>query len=314
MTLEKLSSQPLETIVGASLARFRAMLPREIGLHVALPQPPASLRVRARAGELQDVVLSLCMVALQAMRGEGGAIIVELDDIVIDDVVLDFDAGSLQGGLPPRRHARLLISNNSLGLHSTRHQAMPAPEPGDAAPQITRRSLAEAREIIQQHHGSVTVATEVGVGTSFEVYLPVLAPQPASVDESATAAEKGARRHIIYVDDYEPMRELVGETLADAGFRVSCYEGAREALLAVRGDPMGCDALVSDFKLAGYSGTDLIRHVRDLRPGMPTVLISGYLDESLQAKAREVGADWVISKTSDLEALVGALRELLVRA
>jgi CheY-like chemotaxis protein len=310
MSVEKLASQPLEAIVGAGLARFRASLPRDVGLHVALPQPPASLRVRARASELQDVVVSLCMVAWQAMRGAAGAIIVELDDIVIDEVVLDFDAGSLQGGLPPRRHARLLISNNSQGLHCATHQAMPAPEAGVPAPPATRRSLAEAREIIQQHHGSITVSTEVGVGTSFEVYLPVLAPQ----EEGAAAAEKGARRHIIYVDDYEPMRALVGETLADAGFRVSCYEGAREALTAVRGDPMGYDALVSDFKLSGYTGTDLIRRVRDLRPGMPTVLISGYLDESLQAKAREVGADWVISKTSDLEALVGALRELLVRS
>ncbi|MBC7380924.1 MAG: response regulator [Burkholderiaceae bacterium] len=310
MSAEKLASQPLEAILGAGLARFRASLPRDVGLHVALPQPPASLRVRARAGELQDVVVSLCMVAWQAMRGAAGAIIVELDDIVIDKVVLDFDAGSLQGGLPPRRHARLLITNNSQGLHSATHQAMAAPETGEPAAPATRRSLAEAREIIQQHHGSITVSTEVGVGTSFEVYLPVLAPQ----GDAAAAAEKGARRHIIYVDDYEPMRALVGETLADAGFRVSCYEGAREALTAVRGDPMGCDALVSDFKLSGYTGTDLIRRVRDLRPGMPTVLISGYLDESLQAKAREVGADCVISKTSDLEALVGALRELLVRS
>ncbi|MBC7437525.1 MAG: response regulator [Bdellovibrionales bacterium] len=314
MIPEKFLSQPLEAIVDASLVRFRALLPRDINLYTALPQPPASLRVRARSNELQDVVLSLCMVAWQAMRGEAGAVVVELDEIVIDEVVLDSDAGSLQGGLPPRRHARLVITNNSQVPAGATHRLMAAPQPAEGAQPATRRSLAEAREIIHQHNGSITVSTEVGVGTSFEVYLPVLAVQQPLPDEGAGAAEKGARRHIIYVDDYEPMRALVGETLADAGFRVSCYEGAREALTAMRGDPTGCDALVSDFKLSGYSGTDLIRQARMLRPGLPTVLISGYLDESLQSKAREVGADWVISKTSDLETLVGALRELLLRS
>ncbi len=307
MTNEKPCNQLLTPLVESGLKRFRALLPAEVELAVALPQPPAQPRVRARGDEMQDVVVSLSTVAWQSMRGSATSIIVELDEIVLDEVVLDAGADKLQGGLPPRGYARLVVTNNVQAMDSVSHELITPSQASTHHVSAVRRSLSEVREIIHQHHGTITVSTEVGKGTSFEIYLPLV----GLPEVMPAASGKAGLRHVIYVDDYEAMRDVVGETLADAGFRVSCYESAREALMAVRADPLGCDVLVTDFKLTAYSGTDLIRQLKSLRPSMPTVLISGYVDDALQAKAREAGADWVISKSSDLETLIAALRELV---
>ncbi len=146
---------------------------------------------------------------------------------------------------------------------------------------------------------------EPGRGTAFEIHLPTV----LSMD--TPDANPGAdNKHIVYVDDYGAMRELISETLPDAGFRVTCYENGKTALAAIQANPSACDALVTDYRLRGYSGIELLTQIRSTCPGLPVILISGYVDEALKAKARENGALLVISKSRDVSELCIALRRL----
>ena len=306
---EGLVNQELEPIVMRALQRFRSLLPGEFELALALSHEHP--HIRAHADRLEHALLSIFIVAWHSMVGVATQIVVEMDEVVLDDVVLNPDADKLQGGLPPRRYARLIVSNNRRVTAGPFHTRVPAPAQIDDRPASARRlPLVEVRNIIVRHQGMLNLSPEPGRGTTFDIYLPTALPP-----EAPAFSESGPdTKHIIYVDDYEPMRVLVSDTLPDAGFRVSCYESAQEALAALHADPLGCDAVVSDFRLQAYSGIDLLRQIKLLRADLPVIIISGYVDEALKSKAHEEGAALVISKANDLSALCVALHDLLGHA
>ena len=298
-------NQGLEPIVAHALQRFRALLPGEVELAVELIHEHP--QVRAHADRLEQALVSVFIVAWHSMVGQATQIVVEMSEVLLDDVVLDPDAGKLQGGLPPRRYARLVVSNSSRLTAGPAHRLMPAPTQIDDRPSSARRlPLVEISKIIAQHHGMITASPEPGRGTAFDIYLPTALPR-----ETPAAHSSGADlRHIVYVDDYEAMRGLVSEALSDAGFRVTCYESGRDALPALQADPSGCDAVVTDYRLQGYSGIELLKQIKRLRADLPVIIMSGYVDDALRASAHEAGAALVMSKTHDLSELCIALREL----
>jgi CheY-like chemotaxis protein len=300
--------QGLEPIVASALRRFRALLPADVKLAVEyFCEDP---RVRADADQLELAFLSIFIIAWQSTAGLAAHMMVSFSEVLLDGLVMDSAADKLQGGLPPRCYGWLSVSNSSRETPGAFHELIPAPSlVDDRASSARRLQLAEVREVIALHQGKITVLPEAGHGTAFEVYLPTVLGLEV---ESGGVAGVGVK-HIVYVDDYEAMRALISETLPDAGFSVTCYESGRTALEAIKADPFGCDAVVTDYQLLGYSGIDLLAHIKRIRPDLPVIIISGYVDEALKTKAREGGALMVISKSRDLSELYLALRKVLWR-
>jgi CheY-like chemotaxis protein len=299
----------IKPILNRTLARFRALLPIEVELVVEVSHDDP--RIRAHEHHIEEALLSAYMVAWQSMRGLAKQIMVEMKEILLDDVVLDPDAEKLGGGLPPRTYAWIVISNNSRIQAGPFHTLVPVPKKVDDSPSSARRlKLLEIRKVVDLHHGWMTVETEPEKGTTFEIYLPTAIPlEVPALNESGSDI-----KHIMYVDDYDAMRELISEMLPDAGFHVSCYESGNEALAAFLASPFKYDALISDYRLQGASGIDLMRQIKAMRPDLPVIIISGYVDSVLKAKAIDEGASLVISKSSDLSELCTQLRSLLQTA
>jgi CheY-like chemotaxis protein len=300
--------QSLEAIVTAALQRFRALLPADIDLAVDyFCEDP---HVRADAGQLEEALLSVLIISWQSMAGVTDQIVVSLQEVLLEGGTLNKGAHKKHGGLPPKSYGWLSVSNSSREALSNFHQLLPPPGAGDDRAASARRlQVAEVQDIIAAHQGMMTVSTEPGRGTAFEIHLPtVLAAGARPASASAEAI-----KHIIYVDDYEAMRALISETLPDAGFRVTCFESGPKALAAIKADPQGCDAVVTDYQLLGFSGLDLLTEIKRIRPDLPTIIISGYVDASLKTKAKALGALLVISKSRDLNELYHALRQVLWR-
>ena len=176
----------------------------------------------------------------------------------------------------------------------------------------TGLGLSVAHGIVEEHHGAISVDSTPGLGTTFHVWLPLAAESTAGADESgfdALQTEEGDER-IVVVDDDEFMRFVVKRILLKKGYRVTCFASAREALLAIQADPYGVDLVLTDFNMPDGSGLELARELVALRPGLPIIVSSGFVDDDLQQRAIAAGATRILAKER-MEQLGPVLRSVL---
>jgi two-component system, cell cycle sensor histidine kinase and response regulator CckA len=298
-----LINQDFSDIFDSALRRFGGLLPPETEVVVDLMNEHP--RVRADRASLESVILSASLLAWYSSRAASSQVVIESSEIMLDNIVLDGDAEVLQGGLPPRLYARLVFSNSQLNPPSGLHLPMRHTPDSGASPHRLR--LPQMQAVMAQHKGTITTFGDTGRGTAFEIYIPTALPFARS-DVGPTGSSV---KHIVYIDDYKEMRELASEVLADAGFRISSFERASEVLNLLGAGKLDCDALVSDYKLIDLTGIDLLRQVKALRPELPVIIVSGYVDAALRSQAQASGAEMVLSKSDDFNELCIALRHIL---
>jgi len=135
----------------------------------------------------------------------------------------------------------------------------------------------------KQSGGVVRVESQVGAGTTVEMWLPV-APEDGPVSARRGIAELAAQAspslNILLVDDHDGVRATTAAMLEDLGHRVVDVEDGFGALELVRTSPEAFDVVLTDYAMPRLSGTDLIRRLRELRPRLPAVIITGYAEPS----------------------------------
>ena len=132
----------------------------------------------------------------------------------------------------------------------------------------------------------------------------------AAVAGEVAAAPEAVTAHILYVDDDEALVFLVTRLLERRGFRVSAYTDQRLALDALRADPNGVALLVTDYNMPGMSGLDVAREARVIRSNLPVAVVSGFVDEKLQALAKEAGVRELIFKANVAEEFCNTVERL----
>jgi CheY-like chemotaxis protein len=180
----------------------------------------------------------------------------------------------------------------------------------------TGLGLAVVHGIVTSMGGALSVSSKPGQGSCFEVWLPLLdVPERARVvpadAEAPLPATEGSARHVVCVDDDEPMLLMVDRWLTRRGYRVSAYANPEAALAAVREAPMDVDIVVTDFHMPGMSGLALAEALNALRPDLPIVLSSGYVTDELLRNARRCGVREVIYKEDTIDQLGPLLQRLL---
>lgn len=114
------------------------------------------------------------------------------------------------------------------------------------------------------------------------------------------------RQRIFFVDDEPKIQELVGDTLKKAGFRVSCFASAVDCLEKLRTDR--CDLLITDVKLPGMGGLELLAEVKRFFPSLSVVVITGYGDIPMAVRAMKAGAVDFIEKPLEKQTLLSAVK------
>jgi DNA-binding NtrC family response regulator len=109
---------------------------------------------------------------------------------------------------------------------------------------------------------------------------------------------------ILVVDDELSLAENVAEILAGAGHQADVATSAEEALVHLRIGPDGADLLVTDYRLPGATGADLIRSIRSLGNRIPALVITAYADDEIAESAMSAGAEHILGKPVDFERLL----------
>jgi two-component system response regulator FixJ len=118
-------------------------------------------------------------------------------------------------------------------------------------------------------------------------------------------------QHIFFVDDQQNVREVIGETLKQLGLKVRCFATAEDCLRQLRSQR--CDLLITDLRMPGMSGLELLTQAKRLIGWMPVLVVSGYGDVPTAVAAAKAGADDFIEKPLEKEAFLGKVTSILRR-
>jgi CheY-like chemotaxis protein len=169
----------------------------------------------------------------------------------------------------------------------------------------TGLGLSLVHGIVTQLGGAIDVASIVGAGSTFTVYLPRCGDVAAPVDERESAVPRGTGQRVLIVDDEESLVQLAARMLEDLGYAPVGFTSGTAALAAFRADPQRFDALITDERMPEMSGAELIREMRVTRDSMPVVLMSGYLG------ATQGEADVVLQKPLSRRDFAASLAKVL---
>jgi CheY-like chemotaxis protein len=170
----------------------------------------------------------------------------------------------------------------------------------------TGLGLALVHSVVSEHKGFIDVASELGRGTTFTVWIP-RSYEEEGVASGAQALPMGEGQVILAVDDEIDVLHALEEMLAQLGYEPVGFNDSREALKAIRADPRRFDAIVSDEVMPEIIGTQLATEVRKLNPTMPIVIASGYGGAGFEARALAAGVNRVLRKPYRMAEIAEAL-------
>jgi PAS domain S-box-containing protein len=278
----------VQSIVVEALEMLSASLPDNIRLEQALTADNSA--VIGDATQIHQVVLNLCTNAVQAMKS-GGTL-----EVRLDVVKLDAPRTVITGVLPPAEYVQLCVHDTGSGIEPQLRDRIFDPFFTTKGVGVgTGLGLSLVHGIVIDLGGGVDMASEVGRGTMFSVFLP----QRGHVDPAADADEsipRGNGAAVMLVDDEETLVRLGEEMIAGFGYEAVGFTSAVEALEEFRADPQRFAAVLSDETMPGMTGSQLTEKIVAIRPDMPVILMSGYAGPTLGARARSVGARDVLSK------------------
>ncbi len=297
----------LADVIQETMQLVKVTLPPLVELQVAMD--PSTPPVMADATQIEQVLLNLCTNAIHALDRQAGVIRIELSHSLRSPE----DGTERRSGLRGQ-HIKLQVSDTGSGMEEATLQRVFEPFfTTKPVGQGTGLGLSVVHGIMRAHQGSVRVHSVPGKGSTFTLYFPVAdAPvQRIVITPASPKPVVGHGERVMYVDDDEALVFLVKRLLTRKGFQVTTFLDPRAALAALRADPMQCDLLVTDFNMPGYSGVDLLRDVRLIRPTLPVALASGYVTPEIERDALAAGARALIHKPNDVDELCSTVQKLL---
>ncbi|MBI1875907.1 MAG: response regulator [Acidobacteria bacterium] len=250
------------------------MLRRLIGENIVFRTKLASeLRpVKADPGQIQQVLLNLVVNARDAMP-DGGAVTIETANVQLDATYLGMVHSSLKAG----GYVMLSVTDTGTGMDAETLSHLFEPFFTTKGLKGTGLGLATVYGVVQQSGGDILPDSEPGRGTTFRIYLPQATADLAEQRLETPAALAGEER-VLIVEDEGPVRALVTAMLRRQGYDVLEAASAEEALALEEKDGDDIDLLVADVVMPGLSGTELTQRMKDLRPRMKVLFISGHTD------------------------------------
>ncbi len=302
----KKESLDLNTVLTSLLKMLRRLLPETI----AIDHIPGHLlgRILGDAAQLEQVVVNLCVNARDAMP-RGGRIQIETQNVLINGEYRKTHAWA-----KPGRYVLLSVSDSGLGIPPDNLDRIF--EPFFTTKEIghgTGLGLSTVYGVISKHDGMVNVYSEVNRGSVFKIYLPINETSAAQVSREALEPVAGGTETVLLAEDEPQVLEVVRTMLERAGYTVVSAANGAEALARFRERPETFDLLLLDVIMPGLNGVEVAQAARDLRPGCPVLLASGYTAGVLDLAPLDLALP-LLAKPYDPDTLLRAIRRALTRS
>ncbi len=295
----------LESVIDETLGMISSTIPRNVVVEKKIGT--TELVVNADPSRMGQVIMNLLINAIHAMP-DGGTMRVALStcysasedetDDLADDVQFPC--------------AKLSVFDSGTGMDDSAKQQIFDPffttkKPGEG----TGLGLSVVYGIIKDHGGAISCVTGLHKGTAFHIYLPIIRNEVVTTEEKALIPLRGNER-ILFVDDEEPIVEMMTESLETLGYDIKAFCDSEKALEEFRNKPESFDLVLTDHMMPGLSGIDLSREIISIRPDIPVLLYTGY-DPSIASGSKLPGISAILNKPVEISEVSRAIQEAVNR-
>jgi PAS domain S-box-containing protein len=274
----------------------------EIREHVG----PETGFVLADPSQIHQIVMNLCNNSAYAMRETGGVLHVGLAEVEVDR-----DMATRHPDIKPGPFVRLTITDTGTGmapdvLERAFDPFFTTKRPGEGS----GMGLAVVHGIVRDYDGAVTVYSEVGMGTTFNIFFPSVPSKEIQTQETLEILPKG-KESILLVDDEETQVQSMRNMLKRLGHRVVAKTDPEEALKAFRNDPSQFDLVITDQTMPRLSGAHLAEEILRLKPGLPIILCTGFSEKVDAHGAHSMGISRFLMKPFSIREMAAAINQAL---
>jgi two-component system cell cycle sensor histidine kinase/response regulator CckA len=307
----KQTMQPKTLALGDVIGELAQMLRRLLGEGITLAvEKEADLwPVHADEAQLSNALINLVVNARDAMPG-GGTVTIKTGNESVG-------AASTLGTaiMPAGDYVTIEVIDTGIGMSKEIQSKIFDPFfTTKPVGQGTGLGLATVYGIVKQSGGFITVDSEVGMGTAFKIYLPrQRAESIAPVEALAPAPPRDVTGQdtILLVEDEEAVRSFAARALRMRGYNVLEASGGEEALEIVQSGRSEIHLLITDVVMPNMDGPTLVRHVKELKPELRVIFMSGYAEEAFRRNDQNSEDIHFLPKPFGLKQLAAKVKDVI---
>jgi PAS domain S-box-containing protein len=292
----------ISSIIKEVLKLLRASLPSSIEIRQNIGNGVAC----ADATQIHQVLINLCTNAAHAMSDKG---ILEVSLTRVDSSKSDLPDQAIVD-LKPGQYLKLSVSDTGTGIDGRTRQRIF--DPYFTTKEVGKGSglgLAVVHGIVRRHEGTITVQSEPGKGTTFDVYIPAAEARTGMVAKIGQVVQSGTER-ILLIDDEQIVVETETAILEELGYKVTSETNSLRALEIFHSGPDEFDLIVTDHTMPKMSGIDLSKEIRQMRPDIPIILCTGFSEKVTMAIAVDLGVEFLM-KPFSMKQIAELVRKVL---
>lgn len=293
----------LQSILEEAISLVRSTIPKNVEITTCIEKNCGM--VSADPTQMHQILMNLITNAYHALDENAGKIQIALKEATVDE-----EAGRYLD-MSPGKYARITVSDTGTGITQGLMGKIFDPyfttkEQGKG----TGLGLSVVHGIVKEHEGDIRVYSEPGKGSTFNIYLPLLANVRGAHSGETLPFPTGNER-LLLVDDEEPIALMEQMLLEKLGYQITTRTSSTDALATFKADPARFDLVISDLGMPEMTGIQLAKSLRSIRPDMPVVLCSGFVTEQDEQSATAAGVKKFLMKPVATGDLAKTVRQVL---
>jgi signal transduction histidine kinase/CheY-like chemotaxis protein len=278
---EEVKPTQIDTIVKEVLKLIRSSIPTTIDIRQDIKSDSL---IMGNPTRVHQIVMNLCTNAAHAMQDKGGILEVGLTDVAVENV-----SPVLNVKLKPGDYIEITVSDTGTGIPPDIIESIFEPYfTTKALGEGTGMGLSVVHGIVESYGGKISVDSQLGKGTVFKIFLPIILKQKAYPADKPEDLPVGTER-ILFLDDEAAIAKIGGQLLEDLGYSVTKRTSSVEALELFRSKPDDFDLVITDMTMPNITGDKLAVELLDIRSDIPIILCTGYSKQVSEEAARGLG-------------------------
>ncbi|WP_163354635.1 PAS domain-containing hybrid sensor histidine kinase/response regulator [Desulfobacter hydrogenophilus] len=265
--------------------------------------------VMADPSQIHQIGMNIITNAYHAVEDTGGKIFIKLNQTVLDTNKL------LQTDLKQGDYAVLSISDTGHGMSKELSGKIFDPYfTTKKQDKGTGLGLAVVYGIVKAHGGDIKVHSEIGKGSTFDIYFPVMEKTDRTESFIEVEAYHGGNERILLVDDEESIAKLEKRMLERMGYKVTSRLHSGEALEKFKSSPSLFDLVITDMSMPNIPGDELARKIKSIRSDVPIIICTGFSERIHENNFEQMGIDGLLMKPVVKSELAKTVRKVLEKA